>query len=210
HIRLIGAVADATWAPPAPVTEATGAIRSLYQELGRQLGVRLVVDSSKYPAEAAALLGRRDLDVRVLHMVRDPRATAFSYQRGKSYVAEMDPVRSTGYWSAINAASDLIGIGAGDRYLRVRHEDFARRPQHVLGEVMRFAGLTEPNPLDGEGRVTLGDNHTVTGNPDRLNRGQVTISASDRWRTELDFWPRACAVAGGGLQMYRYGYAGIR
>ena len=195
-------------APPA-VVELTEAVAALYRELTAQLGVRLIVDSSKYPAEAAALLGRDDLDVRVLHMVRDPRATAFSYQSGKSYVARMTPLRSTAYWSGINAASDLVGVGAKDRYKRIRHEDFAREPRRVLDEVMRFAGAPEANPVDDEGRVRLGDNHTVTGNPDRLNRGLVTIRAGDRWRTELAWPPRAVTTAGAGLQMYHYGYAGM-
>lgn len=191
---------------PADVRWATGVTRTLYQNVLDRSSARVVVDSSKYPAEAAALLARDDLDVRVLHVVRDPRATALSYGRDKSYVTSMSPARSTGYWSAVNFASDLLGVRSHGRYLRVRHEDFGREPRQVIAEIMRFAGLVGPNPVDAKGTVVLGGNHTVTGNPDRLRRGRVPIRAGERWRTDLAWRPRLLVTTGAGPQLVRYGY----
>ncbi|MFC4535756.1 sulfotransferase [Sphaerisporangium dianthi] len=169
----------------APVTAVLDRMAGLYRELAARGGERLVVDGSKYPAEAAALLGREDLDVQVLHVVRDPRATALSYHKSKQYISPMSPAASTAYWTAFNAASELVGSAAGERYLRVRHEDLVAGPAEVVERVIRFAGLDDATPVDAGGTVHLGPNHTVTGNPDRLTHGAVSIRGDERWRTEL-------------------------
>ncbi|GGL05946.1 hypothetical protein Sme01_56120 [Sphaerisporangium melleum] len=193
-------------AAPAPVTAVLDRMAGLYRELAARGGERLVVDGSKYPAEAAALLGRDDLDVRVLHVVRDPRATALSYHRSKQYIDPMSPAASTAYWTAFNLASERVGAAAGGRYLRVRHEDLARRPAEVIGQVMEFAGLDDPSPVAAGGTVLLGPNHTVTGNPDRLTHGAVTIRPDERWRTELPSRHTLTATALAFPLLARYGY----
>ncbi|WP_018656684.1 sulfotransferase domain-containing protein [Actinomadura flavalba] len=205
-------LAEARFGLPAPagVRRVLDVTADIYRALAEQPGVELIVDSSKYPAEAAALSGRDDLDLRVLHMVRDPRATAYSYSRSKKYIDAMPPARSTATWSAVNLASDLIGLpGAlpGDRFTRVRHEDFGRDPRGVVAGVLAFAGVRGPNPVD-DGTVELTGNHTVTGNPDRLETGAVAIRADERWRTDLDWKARAVTTAAAAPQLLRYGYGG--
>ncbi|WP_216214568.1 sulfotransferase [Amycolatopsis aidingensis] len=193
-------------ARPPEVDEAIGRTAEIYRLLAAQSAQRLIVDGSKYPAEAAALLGRSDLDVRVLHMVRDARATALSYARAKDYIDPMSPSRSSGYWTAFNLASELIGRAAPERYLRIRHEDLCRAPREVLTEVLRFAGLDDDPPVADSGLVRLGENHTVTGNPDRLAKGDTRISPDERWRTQLPA-PRIAAATMTALPMLaRYGY----
>ncbi|GAA3850170.1 sulfotransferase [Saccharothrix violaceirubra] len=192
--------------PPRGVVEATGRTAGIYRGLAGNGAGRLVVDGSKYPGEAAALLGREDLDVRVLHMVRDPRPTALSYKRAKDYIDPMSPAGSSAYWTAFNVASELLGRAAPDRYLRVRHEDLCADPRGVLTEVMEFAGLDGEPPVDADGRVTLGVNHTVTGNPDRLARGATTIRADDRWRSALSTREIVAASVPALPLLARYGY----
>ncbi|MER6827095.1 sulfotransferase [Streptosporangium sp. NPDC000563] len=202
--RLAEARGKARTAPG--VEEALGRTASIYRTLAERGGERLIVDGSKYPAEAAALLGRADLDVRVLHMVRDPRATAFSYKNAKDYIDPMSPARSSGYWSAFNTASELVGAAAPDRYLRVVHEDLCARPREVLARVMSFAGLAGEPPVDETGLVSLGENHTVTGNPDRLSKGDTVIRSDERWRTRLSAREIAAATAPALPLLTRYGY----
>ena len=68
---------------PGPEEAAIGRSIAVYRTLAELGGERLIVDSSKFPAEAAALLGRDDVDVRVLHIVRDPRATGVLLPAGQ-------------------------------------------------------------------------------------------------------------------------------
>ncbi|WP_189857453.1 sulfotransferase [Streptomyces poonensis] len=206
HTRARLAEACGT-ARPAPGTEQhLDRMTDVYRLLGTRGGERLVVDGSKYPAEAAALLGRTDVETRVVHIVRDPRATALSYRRAKHYIGPMSAARSTAYWLAFNLASECVGRAAADRYLRIRHEDLARRPEAVVTQVLRFAGLDDPSPVDAFGKVGLTGNHTVTGNPDRLHRGDTLIRPDERWRTQLpgrDLTTATCIAA---PLLPRYGY----
>jgi hypothetical protein len=193
--------------PRPEVTAALDQMAATYRTLAACGGSRLVVDSSKYPAEAAALCGRPDLDVRVLHIVRDPRAVAYSYQHSKAYIAPMSPAASTASWLGFNIASELAGSAAGSgRYLRVRHEELASRPAQVMADVMRFAQLDGEPPVAADGTAWLGVNHTVTGNPDRLNRGAVTIRPDTRWAAALSA-RQIAVVTGLALPLLRrYGY----
>ncbi|WP_061300546.1 sulfotransferase family protein [Herbidospora cretacea] len=188
------------------VAQAVGRTAAIYRTLAAHGGERLIVDGSKFPAEAAALLGRADLDVKVLHMVRDPRATAFSYAKAKDYIDPMSPARSSGFWTGFNLASELSGHAAPDRYLRVRHEDLCRDPRGTLARVLSFAGLDDEPPADADGNVVLSVNHTVTGNPDRLSAGPARIRADERWRTGLPAHARAAATGPALPLLGRYGY----
>jgi Sulfotransferase family len=193
-------------ATPAAVVSTVDSMVELYRAIGAVTGRTVVVDSSKYPAEAAALAGRADLDTRVLHLVRDPRATAYSWLRAKGYIPAMSVRRSGAYWTASNAASDRVGAAFPDRYLRLRYEDFAARPAAAVAQVMRFAGLAGAEPVDAAGVAVLGVNHTVTGNPDRLARGTVRIRPDDAWRHALPAREAVLATVLALPLLRRYGY----
>jgi hypothetical protein len=189
------------------VTAALDRMIATYRAIADETRSRLIVDSSKFPAEAAALLGRSEVDLRILHLTRDPRATAHSWRRAKEYIPAMGVARSTGYWTASNLASDRIGRAAPERYLRIRYEDFAMRPRAMLAEVMALVGLTDPPPVDDAGRAVLGVNHTVTGNPDRLLRGPVRIQPDNSWRADLPLGPSLLALVLAAPARSRYGYS---
>ncbi|MFR9778714.1 sulfotransferase family protein [Micromonospora sp. MS34] len=192
---------------PSPAGRAVERLAATYQAIAAVTGSRLIIDGSKYPAEAAALLHRPDIDLRVLHMVRDPRATAHSWRRAKAYIPAMGAIRSTAYWVAFNAASDRIAQEARGRYLRLRYEDFVTDPQATLRAVLDLCDLPDEPPVDRAGQVTLGVNHTVTGNPDRLRRGRITLTPDDTWRAELPLLPRLGATTVALPLLRRYGYA---
>lgn len=186
HTRRRLAEARGPSTAPDEVVDTLDRTVAVYEAVTRAgHGRRLLVDGSKYPAEAAALLGRDDVDVRVLHIVRDPRGTAASYKSAKDYIDPMGPVTSSGYWTAFNAASELVGRAAPDRFLQLRHEDVCAAPAEALRRVLDFVGLDDEAPVHGEREVVLHTNHTVTGNPDRLRTGPVTIRRDDRWRDAL-------------------------
>jgi hypothetical protein len=194
--------------PAAELQAALDTTAALYRALAEDSGRRLIVDGSKCPAEAAALLARDDLDVRVVHLVRDPRAVMWSYRAGKLYIPPMGGARVLGYWAAFNLASELVGIRWSRRYRRVRYEDLTTAPRPVLTDLLRWLGLPDPAPVDPYGRATLGVNHTVTGNPDRLRHGPVQVRADERWRTGLPPLTRTLVAAGMAPLLARYRYRG--
>lgn len=191
---------------PAGASAALAQLERLYQAIAGAGAARLIVDSGKFPAEAAALCGSSEVDVKVLHMVRDPRATAESWRRAKAYIPPMGVLRSTGYWAAFNLASERIGRAFPGRYLRVSYEDFAVAPRQVLTAVLSFAQVEAEAPVRADGRATLGVNHTVTGNPDRLLRGEVRVRPDEAWRAAQPRRHRLAATAVAGPFLHRYGY----
>jgi hypothetical protein len=206
HTRARLSESTARTPRPPRAAAAVERIVATYRAVAAADGARLVIDSSKYPAEAAALLGRADLDLRVLHLVRDPRACAHSWVTPKAYIPAMGVARSTSYWTAFNAASDLIGRAAPERYLRLRYEDFTAAPAATLRRVLDLVGLPDTPPVSADGTAVLGENHTVTGNPDRLQHGPVTIRTDEKWRTDLGRRRRAVATTLSAPLLLRYGY----
>ncbi len=191
---------------PGPGRAAVDRIVRQYRAIAEATDARIVVDSSKYPAEAAALCRRDDVDVRVLHLVRDPRATAHSWRRAKAYIPAMSVARSSAYWTGFNAASDAVGRAFPDRYLRLRYEDFVSSPAAALRDVLDLCGLADPPPVDAQGSATLGTNHTVTGNPDRMVRGPVVVRPDDRWRQQAGRRDRFAATVLALPLLRRYAY----
>jgi hypothetical protein len=194
--------------PPAPgVTATVDRMVDVYRAIRDNTAARLVIDSGKFPAEAAALVGRSDIDLRVLHLVRDPRAAAHSWRRPKAYIPSMGVPRSTAYWTAFNAASDRIGrVLPNGGYRRLRYEDFTARPHESVAALLAWCGLAAEPPVGRDGTATLGVNHTVTGNPDRLNRGPVRVRADDAWRSALPTRHLAMATLLAAPLLRRYGY----
>ena len=193
--------------PPPGAVRARGRLVGLYEAIAAETGASVVVDSSKYPAEPAALSRVDGLDLRVLHVVRDPRATAHSWRRAKDYSPAMGAARSTAYWTGFGWASDRMAPALGERWRRLRYEDFVAAPRSHLADLLAWAGIDGEPPVDAAGTATLGGNHTVTGNPDRLRRGPVEIRDGEAWRRELPARDRLLATALAAPLLRRYGYA---
>lgn len=155
---------------------------SLYAHIRRETGARVVIDSSKSAAAAAGrALALRDLaglDVRFLHLTRDPRATLQSYQTtGSNWVAEglrskgaLDRLRPMFGWALANriAAETRQTIGP-EHAMHLRYEDLMADPGQALS---RIGGLIETDLTDIASKIADGHaftaSHNVGGNRTRL------------------------------------------
>lgn len=201
------------------VTDYDATYHRLYDAARSVSGCDLLVDSSKHISLACCLRWSESIDLRVLHVVRDARAVAYSWSKtvGRpeavegsaegAYMARWSAGKTALHWDAQN-----LGFGAlarrGVPMLRVRYEDFMRVPAATLREVAVFAGLDEtvPLPFEGEAAVRLTPNHQVAGNPMRFRTGQVELRSDDAWRSELGA-RRRYVVTGLTLPLLaRYGY----
>ena len=129
----------------------------------------------------------------MLHIVREPRAAAFSWRRRRALDSAGDDRQMTRHpvwkaavlWSVWNAATIRLW-GRGD-YLRVRYEDLVLDPAGTLRRIADFAGA-DPDaelPFDADGLLTLHPTHSVAGNPSRHRTGGVPVTADDEWRTSM-------------------------
>jgi hypothetical protein len=173
----------------------------LYPAIAAVTGCRLVVDSSKLPAYGWLLDRLPTVELSVVHLVRDPRAAAYSWQRRKPLadgaaspiMQRQSPAKSAALWDVWNATAVALWRDSG-RYLRVGYEDFVRRPRFWTERILALSG--HDADLDavfaGERTVRIRPSHTVAGNPDRLRTGEVDLRLDDEWATKMK--PRDRAV----------------
>jgi hypothetical protein len=186
--------------PSAPDTYL-GQLSRLYRAVGEVSGCELVVDSSKLPSYGYVLGAAPDLDVRIVHLVRDPRGTAYSWTRGKAQtdrdgaMQRMSVLKSSSLWLAWNATAPRLFRDPA-RYYVVRYEDLVAVPREVVDDILSFAGHTgDGAPFVGERTVSLARSHTVAGNPNRLEAGPVELRADQTWTRALGRPQRALVTA---------------
>ncbi len=195
-------------------------LERLYHAVAEVTESAVVVDSSKYPSYGYLLSLIDSLDVRVVYLVRDPRAVAYSWTRKKVEVttegvtAPMGrhaPWRSALDWDVWALLAEQYRHAAVQPSMRLRYEDFVRRPAEAVDSILEFAGrpALPPGFLEG-GAADLSGNHTVGGNPGRLRTGRVALRADNEWRSAMrpvDRWAVTGITLPGTLA---YGYIGGR
>ncbi len=201
--------------PPA-LDRYLGTIERLYAGIAEAGGARLVVDSSKGPGDAFALAKFTELEIRVLHLVRDPRGVAHSWARAKpadddrpqGRMKTMGSVSSSARWLAFNATIEaMLRPALGPRYLRLRYEDFVADPNPALERIMEFAGMPVGTPPLVNGRMAVEPTHSPSGNPDRVGRSEIRISADQRWRREMAPADRTAVALLSAPLLTHYGYS---
>lgn len=199
----------------AQVRRYTSYYARIYQAAGSVSGARVVVDSSKHASLAYALHWADDIDLRVLHLVRESRGVAYSWSKavrrpevvdGEAYMPRWSPLTVCALWLVQNAAFDQLGRRA--MVTRLRYEDFVDDPGEALRQVRSLAGLPDHptlTNLDNSSQL-LRPLHSVAGNPVRFAAGPIRVRRDEQWRTAMA-WHRRVTVGALTLPLrLRYGY----
>jgi len=203
---------------PAPaLAEYMSYYTRLYAAVAEVSGARLVIDSSKHPSLAHCLRRQGGVDLRVLHLVRDSRAVAYSWGRAvrrpdtdrQSYMTRYSPAVAAAQWNGQNAAFHLL---RGVPVMRLRYEDVVAAPEAAVRRIAAFSGLPAPGRLAflGAGWAELEPGHSVSGNPMRFATGKIAIRPDERWRADLPAGPRREVTALTSPLLAAYGYLGSR
>ena len=194
-----------------------GVLGRIYPALSEVTGARVIVDSSKRPSDAAALRLVAGVTPYFVHLVRDPRAVAYSWRRRKEQpdrdrpaeLAQHGPIDSTISWVVWNLAAEALRSRApAERSLVVRYEDFVASPRGTLGTIVELAGEPPASlPFKQERVAQLSGNHTASGNPSRFKTGAIELREDTEWMRKQRRADRL-AVTGLALPLLRrYGYA---
>jgi len=217
--KVRGATSPGTFQPA--LDEYVEYYRRTYGAIGQVSGCPVVIDSSKHASLAFCLRAAPGLDLRVVHMVRDSRAVAYSWSkivdRPEAAGSRMSTYPAFGAalrWNVQNSALQLLAQ-LGTPTLRVRYEDFVRAPAATLARIAAFAGLAGGPQFgfldtDGPGRwwADLGVTHTASGNPMRFTTGRVPIRQDDIWQTAMQARNRRTVTTLTLPLLARYGYLG--
>ncbi|MCW2775635.1 MAG: sulfotransferase family protein [Nocardioides sp.] len=174
----------------------------------------VLVDSSKQVSLAWCLQTRSDLDVRVVHCVRDSRGVAYSWSKevdrpeavSEEYgrMPRYSPRTVSSLWLLHNA--EIEALRPRVPVLRLRYEDFVRDPVTTTRAVLDHAGVTATADHVRRGSVLLGSSHSCAGNPMRFRTGEVELVSDEAWRRSAP--PRQArlvtAMTAPLLALYRY------
>jgi hypothetical protein len=163
-------------------------------------GKDVFLDTSKSVSRVPHLHRHPEVDLRVIHVIRDVRAFAFSALRHGNRKESADAGR---VWVRTHtAAARLRHLVGDDRYLRLRWEDFCVRPDAVLDQLCRFLGV---EPVELVAAVNERTHHVI-GNQMRLKPVRP-IRSDESWREALAPDQRAACERVAGDLSRRFGYA---
>jgi len=165
-------------------------IEKLYTAIQKISGGRVIVDSSKDPAYGFLLNSIFKENLYVIHLVRDSRATAYSWQRRKkrpeiywkeSYMPKRNIFVTSLEWNVRNALMELLSK-VNKKSLFAPYEDVCTNPEQIIQKVLHFIGEEEFAQISLKNRrIILKTNHTVAGNPLRFVTGEVQINLDNEW-----------------------------
>lgn len=200
------------------VEEYPGALEKLYRAVRDVSQSRVIVDTSKLPTYGYVLQNTPGVELYILHLVRDPRAAAYSWGYRRKPRADLKDgpnnlmtrqglVRSSLAWDARNLATEGAFGREPERYMLLRYEDFVEDPRGSVESILRFVGEEEAeSPFIGEREIALGVSHTFSGNPDRLQGGTVKIKSDEEWKSSLSVTRQAAVTTLTWPELIKYGY----
>jgi hypothetical protein len=163
-----------------------------FEAIQEVTGAQAIIDISKVPGYGILLRMLPNIDFYLLHLVRDPRATGYSWQRTKLIRPDSDEQMNK-YNLVMNSLTWLVWNRVLERqfsnqhYQFVKYEDFLKRPEKVI-----TSALTKMNfPLYGSlpfvepNKVRLTPKHIPFGNPNRFNNGIVEIKPDNEWLDKM-------------------------
>jgi hypothetical protein len=187
----------------------------LYRAIAETTGCHVIVDSSKIPWHLRSTFLLPSVDAYVVHLVRDPRATAWSWQRKRrlplhdkeAYMRQLSASRAALAWNARALSAAALCRRRPGRAMTLRYEDFARDPRRAIDRIATLLERPLATPVTEEGRVWMGPTHSVSGNPGRLQSGAVEIRMDDEWKERMRPLDRTLVAALTWPLLVRYGYA---
>ncbi len=155
----------------------------LYASIGSTISARLIVDTSKNPAYLYMLSMISEIELYIIHIIRDPRATAYSWSRKKEGFWQISSWRSSLSWSVRNLIAELLGRRFGKRYMRLNYENLIAYPKKVVSAIVDMAEEQQKSlTFIKDKKVNLAQNHCVFGNPSLFQTGWVKLQIDERWK----------------------------
>lgn len=213
--KMKGAFPDAKWMPiyailkwlkissannPTEyINETLREVIRVLNEVKARTSMSTIVDTSKSGPFAWYLSQQPNTQLAVVHLVRDPRATLFSWVKNNipMYDAKSGEVvlRSSSlfeglkYWIRATMGAWCLKY-LGVPYLRVKYEAFVKDPVAIIELIIAFSAKHNVRLANDEAvssllsdkRVSLNERHLIGSNPGVKNKtGVVQISEDTTW-----------------------------
>ncbi len=187
----------------------------LYSAMQKVSGCELIIDSSKDSPYGYILNAIPEFDVHVLHLVRDSRAVAYSWQRKKvrpeihweeQYMPQFSILRSSRLWNNSNLACEGFRF-INKKYAFMRYEDFTKAPFEITRKALDFFGFQD-KAIDflSENKFQPVVSPSVSGNPLRFQKDEVVIKSDIEWSKNMPKSQQLMIAALTSPLMAGYGY----
>jgi Sulfotransferase family len=169
----------------------------VYKAIADEHGSRLVIDSSIEPIYAYALRHVPGIELRIIHLVRDSRGTAFSWTKRQLMQSSPHEAADKGtypplvtalrweLYHLLLATLRLLGV----RQVLVRYEDMTAHPRETSAALLDYLGQPTDRSVDvpfiDDTTIVLDKQHTALGNDMRFRTGSVAIRSDDAWKSAL-------------------------
>ncbi|MBI3309048.1 MAG: sulfotransferase [Candidatus Melainabacteria bacterium] len=190
-------------------------LEKLFQSISDISGSRVIIDSSKSASYSLMLSLIDNIDLHVIHLIRDSRGVAYSRLKTKFHqedkqVIEMKKMSSFNnsiMWDVRNFATELLWHKFPERYIRIKYEDFASMPEEVLKTILEAVGEESKHlPFVSKNTVKLNANHAVWGNPSRFQTGLVELKLDEEWKRKMHMRDKIIATMLTWPLLLKYGY----
>ncbi|MBM6402711.1 hypothetical protein JQN72_00435 [Phycicoccus sp. CSK15P-2] len=212
---LLLGVHTASWHRAA--AEYVSYYERLYAAVREVSGCDVVVDSSKVTSLAYLLARSPRVDLSLVHILRDPRAVAYSWTKvvrrpevtdSEAYMPRYSPTYMGALYSGHHVLLEALRL-RGVPTLNLRYEDFADAPEVAVRRTAAFAHLEyDRDAVFGadDRTLRLETVHTASGNPSRFRTGAVDVRRDDSWTERMPLRQKAVvsALTSPLLAAYRY------
>lgn len=161
----------------------------LYKAVEELTGASCIVDSSKDPSFGHVLALSSQIDLSVVHLIRDSRAVAYSWTRDKHdpgtgrSMSRQHPLRSALEWNLARWGANRLTRRVTSS-VTLLYERLVAEPESAVRQLLDLIGEEAEPPVRGH-EVRLHSGHGVSGNPMRFDSGAVSIRGDHAWQTAL-------------------------
>lgn len=195
------------YGPDLKIAPEVVALRGETEKAVREVtGNDVVVDSSKVAGTLCVAL-QGHAQVRAVHLVRDPRAVAYSMSHPKPdpsldgrMLPTAGPMRSTVAWLTTHLAHERLAATGAFVAGRIRYEDFASSPGPTIGRLAGVDATPDQATLSSRGE------HAIAGNPWRFEHSRA-VEPDRRWQEDMGALTRWSVNAISLPRLLRYGYS---
>nr|MBV6630655.1 sulfotransferase [Oceanococcus sp. HetDA_MAG_MS8] len=187
--------------------EYLGRLDELYLRLAEQTGGKIIVETSRVASYGTALSMLPNVELWVLHLVRDVRGVAMSWRSDKQWLKQRGWMGIALEWAISNVLAERVLGHSALHYRLMRFEDFLHNPGVSLEGICDWLGVSYASPLAEDSRtVDIQNYHGVVGNPDAFKTGPTEIKVSDPWPQRTPSLPNQVLATTCRPLLRRYGY----
>ena len=196
-------------------------LEKLYHAIQHVTNCKVIIDSSKSSGYSSLLGMITDFDLYIVHLVRDPRAVTYSWQRKKVIPDKNELLHFNTYsvlgsslrWSIRNLASEAFWKKHPERYLIMKYEDFVEKPKEGVQKILDFIGEKPVGACHGipfitDHSVSLSPNHALWGNPSRFKTGTVELKKDEEWKEKMKITDKFISTVLTWPLLLKYEYCG--